>query len=107
MGVLDQCLRLGIVPTAWSPFGGGSIFNSEQNDAQAFKHVVQQISEKYEASLDQIFLAFLFKHPAGIVPIVGSSKIERIESAKRASEIALSHEDWYKLWEAASGQEVL
>ena len=30
-GTLDQCLRHGIRPTAWSPFGGGAIFSEQRS----------------------------------------------------------------------------
>ncbi len=106
-GTLNQCLKHGIVPTAWSPLGGGAIFSdSEDATNQRIQKVANELSEKYKASLDQILLAFLYKHPAHIIPVVGTSKIERIESSLQASKIKLTHEEWYELWEAAIGQEV-
>lgn len=106
-GTLDQCIRLGIVPTAWSPFGGGSIFSVEStSEIQKIKNVATEIGQKYEASIDQILIAFLLKHPAGIVPIFGSSKIHRVQAIKNALNVNLSHQDWYRLWEAAIGEEV-
>ena len=106
-GRLDQCRKLGIRPTAWSPFGGGTIFSKTIDaEVKSIKKVLQQLGEKYKASADQILLAFLLKHPSGIIPILGSTKIARIKTAKAALDISLSHEDWYKLWEAALGQEV-
>jgi len=106
-GTLDQCLRLGVTPTAWSPFGGGSIFTDDKTpEIQKIKKVATKIGQKVDATLDQVLIAFLLKHPAGIVPIFGSSKIHRVQAIKKALDINLSHEDWYQLWEAAIGQEV-
>ncbi|MEL6863038.1 MAG: aldo/keto reductase [Bacteroidota bacterium] len=106
-GTLDQCLRLGIRPTAWSPFGGGRIFTDTTSpEIQKIKAVIDQLGETHKASSDQILLAFLRKHPSGILPIIGSSKITRIQSAHQALDIKLSHEEWYRLWEAAIGEEV-
>jgi len=106
-GTLDQCLRLGVTPTAWSPFGGGSIFTDDKTpEIQKIKKVATEIGQKVDATLDQVLIAFLLKHPAGIVPIFGSSKIHRVQAIKKALDINLSHEDWYQLWEAAIGQEV-
>lgn len=105
-GTLDQCLRLGIVPTAWSPFGGGSIFtNSDSPEMKNIQMILDELGEVYNASPDQLLLAFLLKHPAGVIPILGTSKISRIKVAKAALDISLSHEDWYKLWQAAIGKE--
>ncbi|MEO0777799.1 MAG: aldo/keto reductase, partial [Bacteroidota bacterium] len=103
----DQCLRLGIRPSAWSPFGGGRIFtDGDSPELQRVRKAIEQLGESHGATVDQILLAFLLQHPAGILPILGSSKIERIQSARAALEVQLSHEDWYQLWEAATGVEV-
>ncbi|MEM8886409.1 MAG: aldo/keto reductase [Bacteroidota bacterium] len=106
-GSLDQCIKHKIAPTAWSPFGGGSIF-SEKEDIRVkrIRKTAAELGEKHEASIDQILLAWLFRHPSGIVPIVGSSKIERIKSAVEAAHIKLSREEWYELLEASRGEEV-
>lgn len=106
-GTLDQCMKLGTVPTAWSPFGGGAIFTDTVNpDMARIRKVLKSLGEKYEASIDQILLAFLRKHPAGIVPVLGTSKVSRIKVAQAALEIELTHQEWYQLWEAALGEEV-
>ena len=106
-GTLEQCQRLNILPTAWSPFGGGSIFSDTQTTQNArIREVASKLGKKYNAGIDQILLAWIYKHPAGIIPIVGSTKIERIERAKAAGAIQLSHEEWYELLEAAVGAEV-
>lgn len=106
-GTLVQCQRLGISPTVWSPFGGGRIFQAD-GDAQVMRirKAASSIMEKYKATLDQILLAWLLKHPAGIVPVLGSSKSVRIAAAMEATNIQLGHEEWYTLLEASTGNEV-
>lgn len=106
-GTLDQCQKIGVVPTAWSPFGGGEVF-SESSDPQIIRiqKVAKELGEKYNASIDQILLAWLRKHPAGIIPIVGSTKISRIKVAYEALKINITHEEWYELWQASTGVEV-
>lgn len=106
-GTLDQCMRHGIRPTAWSPFGGGAIFKPDcPPELQKLKDVANELAEQYNVRLEQILISFLLKHPSGIVPILGTTKIERLEKIKTALDIKLSHEDWYRLWEAAIGHEV-
>ena len=106
-GTLDQLMRLGLSPTIWSPFGGGAIFGTANTpEIIRIQEVAKHLSEKYDASIDQLLLAWLLKHPSGIIPIIGSSKIARIKQAKAALSIQLSHEDWYKLLESAVGAEV-
>lgn len=107
-GTLDQCQKLKITPTAWSPFGGGAVFSSQNPSAQIvrIRETAYALCQRYDATLDQILLAWLAKHPSGIVPIVGTSKIERIKSALGALQINLKHEEWYELLEASVGEAV-
>ncbi|MEL6850267.1 MAG: aldo/keto reductase [Bacteroidota bacterium] len=106
-GTLDQCFQLGIQPTVWSPFGGGALFGETDDPRlQKIKSTAESIGERHQATIDQVLLAWIFKHPSRIVPIVGSTKISRIASALKATEIQLTHEEWYELLEAAKGHEV-
>ncbi len=106
-GLLDQCIKHRITPTAWSPFGGGAIFSEEgREDFNRIRKVTKKLSEKYDAKTDQILLAWLMKHPSGIVPILGTTKTERVDSALKATKINLTNEEWYMLLEAAEGQRV-
>ena len=45
-------------------------------------------------------LAWLLKHPSGIIPIVGSSKPEHIREAVKADSVDVNREDWYRLYVA-------
>jgi predicted oxidoreductase len=55
-------------------------------------------------SREQLALAWLLKHPAGIIPIVGSTQPQRIRQAADAAQVELSREDWYTLLNAARGE---
>ena len=106
-GTLDQCIQTGIKACAWSPFGGGAIFKESYDKViTRVKLACEQLSYKYNCSIDQLLLAWILKHPAGIIPVLGSSKIERIKAAKSALDIKLDREDWYAMLEAATGYEV-
>ena len=106
-GVLDQCQKWGITPTAWSPLGGGALLkSSEDQDMTELQKKITTLCEKYDAQPDQVLLAWLRKHPAGIVPVLGTSKLSRIKNAKDSLKINLTHEEWYMLWQAATGTEI-
>jgi len=49
-------------------------------------------------------LAWLAKHPAGIVPVVGSTRPERLAQAMEAMETTLTLTEWFTLTEAATGK---
>ena len=106
-GVLDQCQKWGITPTAWSPLGGGVLLNSsEDRNIAELQKKITLLAEKYHAQPDQVLLAWLRKHPAGTVSVLGTSKLSRIKNAKDSLKINLTHEEWYLLWQAATGTEI-
>jgi predicted oxidoreductase len=110
-GTLDQCLSLRMTPLAWSPLGGGSLGTSHKTQEAGAHHPVvfkliaalDVVAEARGVSRTAIALAWLLKHPAGIVPIIGSTNPERIAAAAEAAEIILTREEWYGLLEAARG----
>ncbi len=104
---LDACLRSQCKPMAWSPLGGGKLFGDFKDERIAnVKSKATELAQKYNASEDQIYLAWLMQHPSGILPVLGTTKIERISKAVNALEIQMSREDWFVLWEASMGEEV-
>ena len=105
-GTLDQCLENGIQPMAWSPLGGGRIFGNEDPVSKKVLTCLKELSDKYDAAPDQLIYAWLLKHPSTILPIIGTTKISRVETAVKALKINMDQQDWYKIWTAATGQEV-
>jgi predicted oxidoreductase len=106
-GILDQCQKLKITPTAWSPLGGGAMFNNSRDPSIIeIQTSVAVLTRKYNVAIDQILLAWLRKHPSGIIPVLGSSKLSRIKKAKESLSVNLTHEEWYTLWQAATGNEI-
>lgn len=106
-GTLDQCQQHRITPMAWSPLGGGNIFaDMEDERNKRIVAVAAMLAEKYNSQPDVIMLSWLMHHPAGILPVLGTSKKERIKAAVDATQISLEREEWYMLWRASTGKEV-
>ena len=104
-GILDQCQLEKIEAQSWSPMGNG-IFTENTNQHSRILAQADSLSKGYECSVNQILLAFIYAHPSQIVPVIGTTKFERISEAKKAMEIELKREDFYKLWTASTGKEV-
>jgi predicted oxidoreductase len=106
-GQLDQCIELGIMPQAWSPMGAGKLVSgSEEERITRILSVATLLSERHKVKIDHILLSFLTTHPAGIIPVMGTTRIERLRSAYEASDFKLEREEWYMLWRASMGREV-
>jgi predicted oxidoreductase len=106
-GSLDKCIQHNIRPMAWGPLGSGRLHNDEGDErSKRILAVASILAEKYNATTDQILIAFVCKHPSRIIPVIGSTKIERLKSASAATNIDLKREEWFMLWRASKGHEV-
>ena len=106
-GVLDQCIRLGIAPMAWSPLGGGRLVRADDEAGARVQQAVAEIADRHGgATVDQVAYAWIMAHPSRPMPIIGSNQVERIERAAKAATIQLTREDWYALWTAAQGKRI-
>jgi predicted oxidoreductase len=113
-GTLDQCLAECITPLAWSPLGGGLLADGARNllpwqekyRVEGFLNTLDVEAGAHGTTRGNVALAWLLKHPAGIVPIVGSTRPEKIREAADAAEIELTREAWYRLLEAARGEKL-
>jgi predicted oxidoreductase len=110
-GTLDQCLAAKLAPMAWSPLGGGQFADGAKRllkyqEGYRTEGVVPLLDEYAKArgvTRPAVALAWLLKHPSGILPIVGSTNPQHIREAVRATDISLSREEWYRLLTAARG----
>jgi predicted oxidoreductase len=100
-GVLDYCMLHNIVPMAWSPMKGGLIYSNDKIDA-----AVISLAAQYNCHKDEIIFAWLKKHPANILPITGSSQMDRIGYAVKARSLNLTAQDWYLIYTACLGKAV-
>jgi predicted oxidoreductase len=103
-GVLDYCINKGQVATAWSPLG--TYFKQTNTQTDRIAALLKSLCVKYNATEDQLLLAWLLKHPAKIHPVIGSTNPERVTLAVDSLAIDLDLEDWFLLLEASTGQPV-
>jgi predicted oxidoreductase len=110
-GTLDQCLAETVTPMAWSPLGGGTLFEKPHAEPGTPKcrvpglpQAIEQVAKEVGQSPAVVALAWLLKHPAKIMPIVGSMDLGRITELTRADGVDLTREQWYRLLIAARGE---
>ncbi|WP_338778140.1 aldo/keto reductase family oxidoreductase [Metabacillus sp. FJAT-52054] len=106
-GTMDLCQEMKIPPMAWSPLAGGEIFKGEDEKAKRLHPVLEQVGEQIGArGIDEVLYAWLLAHPAKIMPIVGSGKVNRIQSAVNALDLKLDRQQWFDILHASMGHEV-
>jgi predicted oxidoreductase len=111
-GTLDQCLAEKITPMAWSPLGGGHLGDcagrvlpwQRAYQSSRVNGVLDAIAQQRGATRAMVALAWLLRHPAGIIPVIGSTKPENVRMAARADDFELSREEWYQLLAAARSE---
>lgn len=106
-GVFEQCAAHGVRPMLWSCLAGGHILAPDDAKGERLLNTLQLIAEEVEAdNIEQVVYAWVAALPSKPLPLLGTSKIERIESAVKGLRIALSREQWYAIWEASNGAAV-
>lgn len=106
-GILDYSRLNDILIQAWSPVAGGRLLNPSDNADERTKQtasLLTEFAEKKQTTKEAIALAWLLRHPAGIQPIIGTTRPERIEASCLADSVMLSRAEWYQLFIAGRGK---
>lgn len=102
-GVLDYCRLKDITVQAWSPFQygrfEGCFLGSEKYPE--LNEMIDRLAEKYNTTNSGIAIAWLLRHPAGIVPILGTTNPQRVQEVSRISDLQIDRLEWYELYRAA------
>jgi predicted oxidoreductase len=110
-GTIEQCITERITPVAWSPLGGGRLGANDPIDLRDPDHArrirmretLDLIARERGSTRSAVALAWLLRHPAKIIPLVGSTDPKRIQELAKAVDLELSREEWYRLLESALG----
>src|SRR5262249_11461853 len=103
-GVVDYCRLHDIQVQAYSPLRGG-LLKPPADASPQLKDVAQRLvdlAKEKGTNPSAIALAWLLRHPARIVPIIGTVKPEYIIENCAADRIELEHDEWYALFRAAA-----
>lgn len=106
-GILDYCRLHHILVQAWSPLGGGKLLKTTADSPAPLQQtaaLVATLAEAKGVSAEAILLAWILRHPAGIQPVIGTTKPERIRHSAQADDVQLSREEWYQLLTTARGK---
>jgi predicted oxidoreductase len=100
-GTVDVLMKHKVRPMAWSPLGGGKHF-----DDSAIGALLSRLGRKYETTPIHLLLAWLLKHPSQIIPILGTTKPERIQEAAKSITIELDKQHWFEMLKSVTGTDV-
>ncbi len=103
-GNMDFFLKEKIRPMAWSPLTGGRLLSPGDPKSARINQTLEEIASEMNApSVETVIFTWLLKHPASIIPVTGTGKIERIRLAVDALHTDMSLEQWYRIYTASTG----
>lgn len=105
-GNLNYLMQKRIIPMAWSPLGGGMLLSPKNDTEKRVSKVINKIAKETSLLPEQVAMSWLATHPAGIFPVVGSGKFERIKNAFNALNTKLSTQQWFEIYSASIGRDV-
>ena len=106
-GVVEYCRLKGVSLQAWSPLARGLLTGGDLSDVGPAvvktAALVQELADAYAVSAEAIVLAWLLRHPSGIMPVLGTSRGDRLRACAESVKVKLTRDEWYRLFEAARG----
>lgn len=105
-GILDYCRLHGITVQPWSVLQHGQIAGTFLGNP-AFPELnaaLDEVAAQTGATPAAVAIAWILRHPAGMQPVIGTTKPARVEEIARATHLELSRETWYALYRAAGNQ---
>ena len=99
-GTVEHCQANGIEIQAWGPLAQGRYAEG------ALGALVVELARAHDTTPETIALWWLQRHPARIVPVIGTTNPRRIRACADAVSRTpdLTHEEWYALWTAARAE---
>ncbi|GAA4789225.1 MULTISPECIES: aldo/keto reductase [Streptomyces] len=105
-GTLEYCRDSGVRLQAWGALAQGRYTGGESTPEEAATaRLVAELARAKGTTPETVLLWWLQRHPAGIAPVVGSTRPERIRACADALGRGpeLDHEEWYAIWLSARG----
>jgi len=94
---------------AWSPLGGGRLHTDASVPGTPAARLAQKLGDLAKASgtdMTAVAIAWLMHHPVGVLPVMGSNQLDRINTFAQACKVSMDRQTWFELYELANGRDV-
>jgi predicted oxidoreductase len=92
-----------VPPMAWSPLGGGRLMDGSKPELLA---ALKRIGTEHSVDETAVAVAWLLRHPAAILPVMGTNSLDRIAKIADATKLEMDRQTWFELYTLAIGREV-
>lgn len=93
----------GLPLMAWSPLAGGSLLSGAQ---APLREALHRVGAEQGVDWSAVAVAWLLRHPARILPVMGTNSLERIGRISDAMKVEMDRQTWFELYTCALGHEV-
>ncbi len=107
-GTLEYCRLKDIDVQAYSPLARGRLTPVAPDADDRTKKAgaaLASLADRYGVSAEAIMVAWILRHPAGIRPVIGTTRPDRIRQISQSTKVVLTREEWYMLYLAGRGQD--
>jgi predicted oxidoreductase len=106
-GTFDQCQQQRISPLTFGPLSGGRLFADSNEKVVRIRKALDEVGEMLGgASMDQVALAWVLRHPVKALPLLGTGNISQMRSHVKADGLQMNRDQWFRLWMASQNREV-
>jgi predicted oxidoreductase len=111
-GTVEHCVRHGITLQAYGSLARGLYTGAPAAAPSAAEEatagLVAQLAAEKSTTGESVVLGWLMKHPAGIAPVIGTARPDRIRACADAAAVAaaMTRAEWYRLWVTARGSNI-
>jgi predicted oxidoreductase len=102
-GLIEYCQLNDIQIQAWSPlmasWADGSFIDNPKYSK--LNEELEVLAQKYQVSKNTIAISWILRHPANIMPILGTTSVSHLHELVKAKDISLERKEWYSLYLAA------
>ncbi|MCX6499072.1 MAG: aldo/keto reductase [Arthrobacter sp.] len=108
-GTVEHCIRHRITLQAYGALSRGLYTGAPSASPSAAEEataaLVAQLAAENGTTGEAVLLGWLMRHPAGIAPVIGTAKPDRIRACAGAADVAaaMTRTEWYRLWITARG----
>ncbi len=88
---------------AWSPLAGGRLLAEADGGLRAR---LTEIGAAHGTDWSAVAVAWLLRHPARIMPVLGTNSLDRIAGISDALKVQIDRQTWFELYALAMGHEV-
>ena len=104
--ILDYCRLKEITIQPWSPFQYGFFAGVFLNNDKfpELNQKINAIAASRGVTNTAIAIAWILRHPARMQPIIGTTNPNRLKDICKASDVALTRQEWYEIYLAAGNK---